>query len=463
MTVSINAGKKKKRIIMGIAAGMLVFLAVWFLLYFLDFFPFHWKLKQNGDPVDPIVQMADDIIMELQYYPSPEVEIYDFSMDREGELIIFGSNTGRATLIDREGRVIWERDFRSDPLQTKISPCGSKIAIGTAAGMLYLLSHEQEILWEMDLERPVLYLYISPVGRWLAAGVGSDDDENHEIIFYNQSEKQLWTITTTPLKKFRVSANAEMIVYTEQDDTGINQTTALNLAGDKLWKFYRSSLVAFSRESLAALWIDNQQQRNDNENENENDNENENENFGEMLTDPDGESEGETAAEARAGDAAYAGECDEGEAGAAEFRESELRENELLVINHKNIEQWRDTIGFYPQQAIFNPVNEGLLVYGENEKEYNTIYYDYQGNIIWADRIDREALITFSADGQNIVYSSRAEKNEGFSRVTVITEYAVKVKELEVAMEVKKIIPHDKMNAVFLAGRDGTIYKLQLK
>lgn len=238
---------KKKHYLTGLIIFVLL-LAVWLTVYHYELIP----VKKIGvPPVEPdfLPNLTDDSFLELQYYPSPEVLIYDFSIDRTGDSILFGLNTGKATLLDREGRIKWEKTFENDPLQTKITSCGNYIGIGTSGGALFLMREDRNIIWEKELSNPIEHLSLSNTGNWLVSGSG-DEDGNYAINFFDLENNLEWEKKTGTLNKLFISTDDKYIVYTEKIHDTCN-TVALDLKGNELWTADNTQLKAISGELLA--------------------------------------------------------------------------------------------------------------------------------------------------------------------------------------------------------------------
>ncbi len=239
----------KKHLIYGLIPCVLV--TVCLTMYYLDLLPLN---KTADPPVEPEAftnSNAEESHVKLKYYPSPEFRIFDFSMDRKGDQILFGSNTKKVTVIDGEGMLKWEETFDDDPLQTKITSCGNYIGIGTSGGNLLLMKKDQEIIWEKYLNKPITHLALSPEGRWLISGSGNDEESNM-VTFFNRENNYEWSKKTGKLANLTLSPDERIIIYTEKE-TDVYNTVALDLKGEKIWTIAQSELKAlsFSGELLA--------------------------------------------------------------------------------------------------------------------------------------------------------------------------------------------------------------------
>lgn len=390
----------KKILSVSLFAGMLIFLAGSVLFYF-GLPPFD---RSNTPPIEPETHMKlrdEERYMQLKYYPTPEIEVFDISMDYGGNSVLFGSNTKKVTFIDSAGRLKWEETFETNPLQTKVSSCGNFVGIGTYGGRIVFMRANQDIIWERRVERPVTRLLLSPSGRWLVAGSGGEAAESRviesQISFYDRESRKEWILDTGPLLDLRFAPDKEKIFYTEISDTDENsyRTVALDLDGEEIWALPHSRLRAMSSD-------------------------------GELLT---------------------------------------LQQSNGVVAGytHTMDELWSHELDISSFNAYFNPRNNNLLVYNsENGKTENLFYFDSEGKKLWDNLIAEKSLITFSSDGAKIVYITGREGEGSFGKLILLNEDGVATKEFEITVHVEKVIAAEDADIVFLASKEGSVYQIDL-
>ncbi len=384
-----NLNKKKY-----VPAGLLFVVLILVLAYFL-YADFGLFLESEAPPPiepEPTLQtVGEESSVKLKYYPSPEVKIYDLSIDHEGDLLLFGSNTKKATLIDEDGNIVWEQVMENDPLQTCITPCGSYIAIGTSGGELFFMKNSGEVLWEKEMENPVKHIAVEPAGEWLICGSGNE--EAGKLDFITQDRCKEWTRETGEIKALEISAREKMIIYAEEDKDSY-KTVALDLAGEEIWSIEEAELKALSND-------------------------------GDLLA-------------------------------------VQTEEGELIVYDKNKKEKWNNNLAAKPSQAFFNSRNNNLLVYDEQGVHHNLYYFNPHGELLWEKCIADDAVIAFSADGQNILFSSKEHHDNTFSKIIVLDERGEIVNELEVTVQIEKIISPEDSGTLFLAGSDGTVFRVDL-
>lgn len=206
------------------------------------FFPASLK---DGPPVEPHI-FGENGLFDLWF---DSAEIIDISIDRNVTGILFASDTGKVSLLDRERRLRWEKSFSTQPLQAELSSCGNYLAVGTAGGKLFYMHTNQSAWWEKDPGEPVYQVVLSANGRWVAAGSGNMEEAQHRLKLYNHRGELQWQVDSSPLEKIYLVGEQPgqgRIYYSMmQGDTPV--TCAVTLEGDPLWSAEGYSLMALSR------------------------------------------------------------------------------------------------------------------------------------------------------------------------------------------------------------------------
>ena len=367
-----------------------------------------WYTKE-APPVEPKplsdTQEQEDNLVELKYFPSPELQILDFSVTEKGDFILFGTNTQEVTLLDGEGNVLWEQVMDDDPLQTAITSCGSYVIIGTAGGELYYLKNDREIIWKEELDTPVQHMKVSPEGEWLV--LGGCQEEEGKIEFYSREKGQEWRRESGKLENLKLSFLHEKILYTEikeknEDEndakSDINtyeyNVVAVDLDGDELWELENARLRAFS------------------------------DNYDTMAVQDE--------------------------------------ENNLAIYNLDRDKKWEKQFSAASLDVIFNENNEHLLVYDKLSDDENLHCFNLRGSRLWQKRIVDDAMLTLSPGGRNIYYASQDQHDDTYSKIIVLDERGDVVEELEVTVQVEKIKTAGEPHFLYLAGSDGSVYQINL-
>lgn len=355
------------------------------------------SMLKGGDPIEPPPDSGDDDLFELWF---TEGALFDVNADRNATEIIFGSDTKKASLLNRERRLLWEKEFPTNPLQTSISACGGYLAVGTEGGELFFMCIDSQSSWQEKLGAPINLLRLSANGRWVLVGRGDPEKEKHCLELFNRAGEKQWGTATGPLENIWLvgeQPDQGKIIFTHRrGDRAI--TAALNLEGRELWKVEEASLVALSRT-------------------------------GDRL--------------------ALVG--DSGLLAAYNDRGELLWDNTLPS-------------GFKVTSAVFNPETNNLLVYSSDSKtDQNLHYYNVEGKLIWKKKIADGALASFSADGARIMTCSWREFKEDFSQIVVYDGNGAELSHWEVGMRVEKMLVTGNRRYIILAGEDSYIDVVDLE
>lgn len=208
---------------------------------------------KGGLPVEP-KGSGENGLFDLWFVSA---EIADMSVDRNVYGILFATETGKVSLLDRERRLRWEKSFSTQPLQAKLSLYGCSLAVGTDGGTLFYMQTDQSSWWEKDLGEPIYLVEISANGRWVITGSGSPNNERHHLSLYNHRGELQWQFDSGPLKELYLVGeqlgHGRIYYSMQQGDTVI--TGAINLEGEPLWSIEGYDLIALSHNGnrLAAL------------------------------------------------------------------------------------------------------------------------------------------------------------------------------------------------------------------
>lgn len=360
--------------------------------------------KFRGAPIEPFITGRDDELSGIPHVQDSEVIIFDISADRLGNNIVFGSDNNKVTLLDREGKLKWERTIGSFPLQTLISSCGGYIAIGTSGGRLLFLSDTQEVIWEKDLEKPVYHLAIS--GNRLLAGCGDEEALYHDLYLFDLDGNERWKIETGVLEDIQVYS---MEIGGAENDTGPGGDRAI-----------REILSIENSSGLPRV----------------------------VSRDFDGEEKWVIEGAGGGKISLQAGIL------------AVFQEDSLVVYNLRGDEIWREKLEIEPTSILINPANRRVLAYCEFSGGADNLYYfSSSGLLLWNTRVDDGSLVSFSLQGHNIICSSWRQYKDNSSKIVIFNEDGTEINSFDVTVQVEKMFTID-ANNLFLAGRDGRIYKV---
>ncbi|MEW5783645.1 MAG: GerMN domain-containing protein [Bacillota bacterium] len=236
----------------------LVFILAGLAIYGLRLFDL---VSESGMPVEPQVLNSDNSLFDLWFTGA---EIYDLSVDRNTTGILFSASNNKVSLLDRDRRLRWEKNFTTQPLQAKLSSCGGYLAVGTAGGSLFFMSADQQIMWENQQTEAVYRVAVSANGNWVAAGRGNMEENAHFLDLYSQDGELKWSKSTLPLLKLFLAgeqADQGQVFYSQQlNDSAVTGAYSLE-NGDPLWSHEGDVLAAISRMGSRLAAIDGKKLR----------------------------------------------------------------------------------------------------------------------------------------------------------------------------------------------------------
>lgn len=374
----------------------LIGLAALFMIAGLAFYSVRsLSLLKQGAPIEPPTNSETGDLFELWF---TSADLFDLSIDRNVTGIIFGADSKKVSLLDRDRKLRWEKSFPANPLQTKISSCGNYLAVGTEGGDLFFMSTDQQFWWQQEFTDPVYLVALSANGKWVLIGRGDPGQKTHCLELYGQDGTMQWSMSTGPLRKIHVAGeqpNQGRILYSYQQDDSV-VTGAVALTGESLWENEGVALAAVSRTESRLALID---------------------------------------------------------------------DATLIVCSSQGDILWERTLpaGFKMTEAMFNPQNNNLLVYGSvDEMNENLYYFSAEGKVLWHKRIAEGALFSFTADGNRIITSSWRHYKEDFSQMVLLDESGEVLSSMELAMRVERLLVSANRRYIILGGEDGYIDVIDL-
>ncbi len=354
-------------------------------------------LMKHGDPIEPLGGTDKEDLFELWFTGA---NLLDLSVDRNVTGIIFGSESKKVSLLDRERKLRWEKSFPTSPLQTKISACGNYLAVGTEGGDLFFMSADQQVWWQQELEESVYLVTLSANGKWVLVARGAPEQDIHHLELYDGHNGSLqWSIATGPLQKIYLAGeqlNRGLVFYSYEQE-GTAATAAAALTGENLWVREGVTLEAISRTESRLALLDSTS----------------------LIV---CRSQGEV-----------------------------LWERTLPA-------------GFNTTTVMFNPQNSNLLLYGSEDRQNENLYYfSAEGKDLWRKKIAEGALLSFAADGNRIITSSWRHYKEDFSQMVFLDETGEALPvNLELGMRVERLLVSSSRRYIVIGGEDGFIDVIDL-
>lgn len=354
------------------------------------------SLLKGGEPIEPPADAKEGDLFELWFTGA---DLFDVSVDYNVTGIIFGTDTKKVSLLDRDRQLRWEKSFSSNPLQTQISACGNYLAVGTEGGDLFFMTIDSQSWWQEELGAPVNLVALSANGEWVLAGRGDPEQETHCLELFSRDGTRHWSIPTGSLQNICLAGeqlNRGRIFYTyRQEDTVV--TAAATLTGEILWEIEEAALMAVSRTENRLALVE--------------------------------------------------------EAGLVVYNaRGEMLWKRALPSGFKT-----SSAIFNPQN------NNLLVYGSDNRVDENLYCFNAEGKLIWQKKIAEGALVSLTADGTRIITCSWRQYKEDFSQVVLYNESGTELSCWELGMRVERLLVTGNRRYIVLAGEDGYIDVVDLE
>ena len=173
-------------------------------------------------PVEPIVaghdNGEDELLLGRFTVVNPEMAIYALAVSGSGKEILFSSDARAVSMLDDEGRLIWEAFFDGNPVDTAITSLGDYIAVGTDLGKLFFYSGEGRKVWESSIEGAISQIALSSGGEYLAAAAYDEEEDRDVLYFFSKWGQLLWEKETAPIDDLYLFPWGEIYVVEERED-----------------------------------------------------------------------------------------------------------------------------------------------------------------------------------------------------------------------------------------------------
>ena len=148
----------------------------------------------------------------------------------DGNKIVVGDRNGNLTLLEKNGRIIWEKNIDEGVHGLAIIGNGNKVICGGKDCKLRMFSSMGSIEWEQTIGKSIWSLAADPNGQFITIGTGDS------IILFTEGGLQLWEYPTNrAMVGTGISRNGDTIV-----GCGDEYLYCLNSEGQLKWDKQRS-------------------------------------------------------------------------------------------------------------------------------------------------------------------------------------------------------------------------------
>ncbi len=300
-----------------------------------------------------------------------------------------------------------------------------------------LLDRNKRLRWEKSFSSEPLQAKLSSCGGYLAIGTEGGQ------LFYMSTDQQMWWEIDgdTPINHIAISPNGKLVAVSRGNPEEEEHLLELyDQEGNLQWKVATGPLLQLflSGEYIDharifyCSWLDDETP------------------VTTALT-----LDGETAWE-REGDNLAA-------ISRSGNRLAVVREDRIVICNYLGEPLWERTLPFTLNTALFNPQNQGILLYGKvDNNAKNLYYYSAEGVLLWEERVPDGSLLAFTADGRHLVTSSWRHYKEDFSEMILFNEEGAEVQRWDVAMRVEHLLVTGNRRYIVVGGEDGFIEIIDL-
>lgn len=148
-----------------------------------------------NDPVEPVTSAEENSRhLDPWLYQTPELIINHLAVDHSLSTILFATAGGKAILMDRSAKPLWEKTFSAEPRQARLSGDGSVLAVGTSGGKVYYEEWQTGRAWEQEGFGAVQLLGLSGDGEYIAAWREDRGAGVSFLALYNRAGEPLWEL-----------------------------------------------------------------------------------------------------------------------------------------------------------------------------------------------------------------------------------------------------------------------------
>jgi spore germination protein GerM len=359
--------------------------------------------SENGKPIEPLAPGVENPQMQtLEGHfsvKSSDVQIQDLSVTSNGELTVVGTIARSVYLLERGGKLRWERVLDSVPLQTYINATGSRILVGTAGGQLLSLDPDQAMLESMpvlhEFDAPVSLLSVSGDGELILAGIQTENEQQADkVVLLGKSGIQQWELVVDKLLDARI-VGPDNQVYVNWIDNEGPVFAAFSPAGEKRWEV--RDRVLFAVDDRAKT-----------------------------LVSTDG---------------------------------SEIFGNN----NEADMQWRYYTSGTVTKVLLADSGSHlGALMVDESTRNEEFFYLNAEGKELWRKRLPTDSEILVSPDGSRVIVASWRQYRDDATQILIYNDRGEEVNVLEVSGRAQRMALASKESVLVLGLEDGTIYFLNV-
>ncbi len=200
-------------------------------------FSFYGKDVQ-GRPVEPYYEEEGSVnqgrSLEGRFSllrPRVEVNSAAFTCDGSRAIICSGD---RLVLLDKEGNLLWEKDFEEPLLGAGLNNEGTNIAVGTKEGKIYYIEDE-EITWKKNLSMPLESIQVCSEGNCVLAVVNDREKDEGAIVFLDSQGDTVWRKEIPKVNMVDMSSEGDIIAFLAEEEAESILYT-FNREGEPLWE-----------------------------------------------------------------------------------------------------------------------------------------------------------------------------------------------------------------------------------
>ncbi len=205
------------------------------------------KANLQGTPIEPIVpgeEKGEAQTLQGRFdIKSAEVQITGLSTTADGALVAVGTASRTVLLLERDGRLRWEKLFNTLPLQVYLEPAGRFLVVGTEGGRVHMYNLDQSLRFEQNLGSPVRLLSVAKDGELLLAGLFPEEDAPDKVVVLDRHGRKQAEIEVDVLLDVAVGGPDNMVLINWQDGEDL-YLGAFSATGEELWREKDRNLLA---------------------------------------------------------------------------------------------------------------------------------------------------------------------------------------------------------------------------
>lgn len=215
------------------------------------------RVAGKGKPIEPIApgeQKGEAQALQGRFYvKSAGVQILDMDVTSDGSLAVVGTASRTVYLLERDGKLRWEKTLTSVPLKTYLHPSGRFILVGTAGGKLLLMNTDQLVDVEHHFNAPVGLVSATDDAQMILAGILAESpSQPDKLVIIDKKGTVQWEKTFDRLKEAVITGpeNRVLASWMEKERPVVGMFSA---DGKLLWELKDRHLPAVDGEGKAII------------------------------------------------------------------------------------------------------------------------------------------------------------------------------------------------------------------